>query len=149
MALSNSQFDAIMRVYNQRQFRNKREQDERIREIYEKIPQIEALNDEIAAVMAKAGRKNLMGDTEGVKALKDEAALLRKQKIQYLERNGYPKNYMDMQYHCSLCKDTGRVDGRKCRCFKQMEIEVLYDQSNIREILERENFDTLSMAYYD
>ena len=30
-----------------------------------------------------------------------------------------------------------------------MEIEILYDQSNIREVLERENFDTLSMAYYD
>ena len=25
----------------------------------------------------------------------------------------------------------------------------MYDQSNIREVLERENFDTLSMAYYD
>lgn len=30
-----------------------------------------------------------------------------------------------------------------------MEIQVLYDQSNIREVLERENFDTLSMEYYD
>ncbi len=30
-----------------------------------------------------------------------------------------------------------------------MEIEILYDQSNIREVLERENFDTLSMEYYD
>ena len=59
MALSNSQFDAIMRVYNKRQFQNKREQDRRIREIYEKIPQIEALNDVIAAVMAMAGRKCL------------------------------------------------------------------------------------------
>ena len=28
-------------------------------------------------------------------------------------------------------------------------VEILYDQSNIREVLERENFDTLSMAYYD
>lgn len=48
MALSNSQFDAIMRVYNQRQFLNKRRQDERIREVYERIPQVEALTDEIA-----------------------------------------------------------------------------------------------------
>ena len=29
MALSNSQYDAIMRVYNQRQFQDKREQDKR------------------------------------------------------------------------------------------------------------------------
>ena len=48
MALSNSQYDAIMRVYNQRQFQDKREQDKRIAEVYEKIPQVEALSDEIA-----------------------------------------------------------------------------------------------------
>ena len=56
---------------------------------------------------------------------------------------------MEMQYHCPCCRDTGFADGKKCRCFRQMEIQVLYDQSNIREVLERENFDTLSMEYYD
>ncbi len=149
MALSNSQYNAIMRVYNKRQFRNKRDQDERIREIYEKIPQVEALNDEIAASMAQAGRKKLQGDEEGVKALKQEAEALKNQKLRYLERNGYPADYMQMRYHCPVCRDTGYVNGKKCRCFRQMEIEILYDQSNIREVLERENFDTLSMAYYD
>ena len=149
MALSNSQYNAIMRVYNKRQFQNKRDQDERIREIYEKIPQVEALNDEIAASMAQAGRKKLQGDEEGVKALKQEAEALKNQKLRYLERNGYPTDYMQMRYHCPVCRDTGYVDGKKCRCFRQMEIEILYDQSNIREVLERENFDTLSMAYYD
>ena len=53
MALSNSQYDAIMRVYNQRQFQDKREQDKRIAEVYEKVPQVEALSDEIAATMAQ------------------------------------------------------------------------------------------------
>ena len=48
MALSNSQYDAMMRVYNQRQFQDKRERDKRIAEVYEKIPQVEALSDEIA-----------------------------------------------------------------------------------------------------
>ena len=40
MALSNSQYQAIMRIYNQRQFQNKREQDERTREIFARIPQV-------------------------------------------------------------------------------------------------------------
>lgn len=149
MALSNSQFDAIMRVYHKRQFLNKRQQDERIREIYEKIPQVEALNDEIAASMAQAGRKKLQGDEAEVKKLRQEAAALKEQKLQYLKRNGYPADYMEMRYQCPDCRDTGFADGKKCRCFKQMEIELLYDQSNIKEVLERENFDTLSMEYYD
>lgn len=48
MALSNSQYDAIMRVYNQRQFQDKRDQDQRVAEVFEKIPQVEALSDELA-----------------------------------------------------------------------------------------------------
>ena len=56
---------------------------------------------------------------------------------------------MDMHYRCRDCRDTGYNDGKKCHCFKRMEIEILYDQSNIRDVLARENFDTLSMEYYD
>lgn len=149
MALSNSQYEAIMRIYNRRQFLNKRQQDERIREVYEKIPQVEALNDEITATMAQAARRRLQGDEAGVESLKREAAQLREQRAEYLRRGGYGADYLDMQYHCPDCKDTGYADGKKCHCFKRMEIEILYDQSNIREVLERENFDTLSMEYYD
>lgn len=149
MALSNSQYEALMRIYNQRQFQNKREQDARIAEVYRKVPQVEALTDEIAADMAQAGRMILKGDTAGADAMKREAALLKEQKIQYLKRNGYPADYMEMKYRCPDCRDTGYHDGNKCHCFRQMEIEILYDQSNIKEVLSRENFDTLSMEYYD
>lgn len=149
MALSNSQYNAIMRIYNQRQFLNKREQDGRIQEVYRKIPQIEALGDEITAAMAQAGRKMLHGHMDEAEALRNEAAALKEQKRLYLARGGFPPDYMDMQYRCRDCKDTGYADGKKCHCFQRMAIEILYDQSNIRGILEKENFDTLSMEYYN
>ena len=149
MALSNSQYQAIMRIYNQRQIQNKREQDDRIREVFTKIPQVEALTDEITAAMAQAGRRMIMGDPEGAEAMKQEASMLKEQRILYMRRNGYPADYMEMHYRCRDCRDTGYSDGKKCHCFKRMEIEILYDQSNIRDVLARENFDTLSLAYYD
>ena len=122
---------------------------ERHPEVYEKIPQVEALSDEIAATMAQAARKILAGDRAAADQLKKDAEFLKEQKAVYLKQNGYPANYLELQYVCPDCKDTGYADGKKCHCFKHMEIEILYDQSNIREVLERENFDTLSMAYYD
>ena len=149
MALSNSQYEAIMRRYSQRQLQNKRNQDARRQEVYNAVPQIEALTDEITAMMAQAARRVLMGDEKGAASMKMEAAYLKEQKSRYLKQKGYPANYLDMQYHCPDCRDTGYQDGGKCHCFKRMEIEILYDQSNIREVLERENFDTLSMNYYD
>ena len=117
--------------------------------MYEKVPQVEALSDEIAATMAQAARKILAGNRTAADQLKKDAEFLKEQKAVYLKQNGYPANYLELQYVCPDCKDTGYADGKKCHCFKHMEIEILYDQSNIREVLERENFDTLSMAYYD
>lgn len=98
MALSNSQYDAIMRVYNQRQFQDKREQDKRIAEVYEKVPQVEALSDEIAATMAQAARKILAGDRAAADQLKKDAEFLKEQKAVYLKQNGYPANYLELQY---------------------------------------------------
>ena len=37
---------------------------------------------------------------------------------------------------------------RKCSCFKRAEIELLYTQSNLKEILEKENFDHFSFEFY-
>ena len=45
MALSNSQYDSIMRIYNQAQLRQKHELDKRREEIYEKIPAVKELNE--------------------------------------------------------------------------------------------------------
>lgn len=149
MALSNSQHDAIMRIYHQRQFADRREQDERIREVNEKVPQVEALSDEIPLIYARAARKMLEGDRAEADRLKRDAADLKEQKRLYLERSGYPADYLDLHYRCGDCQDTGYADGKKCHCFKRLEIELLYDQSNIRERLEKENFDTLTMDYYD
>lgn len=104
MALSNSQYDAIMRVYNQRQFQDKREQDKRIAEVYEKVPQVEALSDEIAATMAQAARKILAGDRAAADQLKKDAEFLKEQKAVYLKQNGYPANYLELQYVCPDCK---------------------------------------------
>lgn len=49
MALSNSQYESIMRVYNRTQLQKKHELDARVDEVYEKIPAVREMNDAIAA----------------------------------------------------------------------------------------------------
>ncbi len=39
-------------------------------------------------------------------------------------------------------------NGRRCHCFEQAAINLVYTQSNLKEILERENFSTFSFDYY-
>ena len=45
MALSNSQYESIMRVYNRTQLQKKHELDARVDEVYEKIPAVREMND--------------------------------------------------------------------------------------------------------
>ncbi len=149
MALSNSQYDAIMRIYNQRQFQNKYQQDKRVKEIYRHLPQIRQIDDAISTQAVACGKRLLDGDHKAMVVLKRHLEDLREQKTVLLEANGYSPDYMELRYHCPDCQDTGYINGKKCRCFKREEISLLYAQSNIKEVLERENFSAFTFDYYD
>lgn len=149
MALSNSQYDSIMRRYNQKQFRNKRELDKRVAEVYEKIPAIQDINREISTAAVASAKKLLEGDQNALGQLRETIADLREQKQILLRSGGFPDGYLEMGYECPDCKDTGYVNHKKCHCFKMAEIEFLYAQSNIKEKLEKENFSTFSYEFFD
>lgn len=58
MALTNPQYDAIMRMYNERQLRHQREQQEHIRIAYEKIPRLAEIDAEIASPLGSESKSD-------------------------------------------------------------------------------------------
>ncbi len=149
MALSNSQYDAIIREYGRQQLQNKHEQDKRVAEIYRVIPAVRELDEAITTTAADAGRRLLAGDDQALPRMRAALADLREQKEVLLRSKGYPADYMEMHYRCPDCRDTGYVDGKKCHCFRKAQMRLLYAQSNIEEVVRRENFSTFSYDYYD
>ncbi len=149
MALSNSQYDSIIREYGRQQLQNKHEQDKRVEEIYRVIPAIRELDDAISTTAVDSARKMLAGDGEALARMKAALADLREQKEILLRSKGYPPDYMEMHYRCPDCRDTGYVNGKKCHCFRKAQMRLLYAQSNIEEVVKRENFSSFSYEYYD
>ncbi len=149
MALSNSQYNTVMREYEQRQLNNRRDRDRRVQEVYANIPQIEELDKNISTRAAACARRVLDGDAAARQQLREELADMREQKETLLQAFGYPADYMEMRYLCPDCQDTGYREGRRCRCFERARIRILYAQSNIQDVLKRENFGTFSYRYYD
>lgn len=149
MALSNSQYDSIMRIYNQKQLEHKHELDRRIEEVYERIPAVREMNDEVTASAVKSARRLLAGDREAADKLKKVIETVGEERRELLSAYGYPADYLELQYDCPDCRDTGYAHGRKCRCFRQKELGLLYAQSNIKEVLGRENFETFSYEFFD
>ena len=69
--------------------------------------------------------------------------------IGLLNAAGLPADFLEPVFDCPDCRDTGYVDGKKCHCFRQAEIELLYQQSKLKDVLEKENFDTLSYDFFE
>ncbi len=148
MGLSNSQYDAIMREYDGRQSRRRQEQRKRQEEAYERIPGLKELDGQMAGLAARQARRLLEGKERAVEELREEGVRIGKERARLLMEAGFPADYLELRYDCPLCRDKGYVEGRKCRCFRQKELELLYRQSQIRERLETENFAACTESCY-
>lgn len=152
MPLQNSQYDAIMRDYSQKQFQSRYTLDEHKREVYEKIPRLREIEQDITSISLQAVRRRLTSKVsataDAAQSYKRKIAALGAERKKLLTSAGYPEDYLTIQYHCPLCQDTGYIDGQKCQCFRKAAVELLYTQSNLKEILEKENFDSFSFDYY-
>lgn len=149
MALSNSQYDAIMREYGRQQLENQHQLEERRNEVCRAIPAIRELEAEIAARSVAGAKRLLAGDEGALEELKEELADLREQKALLIRAKGYPEDYLELHYKCPDCRDTGWNQGRKCHCFLRAQMKLLYAQSNLDHVLDQENFSRLSYDYYD
>ena len=78
MALTNSQYDAIMRDYNARQTLSRLSLEERTNKVYATIPEYKKLLDTIGELSVDAAKCALAGDNDAMNALKGEIASIEK-----------------------------------------------------------------------
>lgn len=148
MALTNTQYNRIIRKYEKKQLENRSIAQKRLEEIYERSKRFRELDEAIAAFSCEQGKKLLNGDENAIHALKTKLKDFKAEKAALLRTLGYPVNYLDPIYSCRDCKDTGYLDGRKCHCFLQESIDLIYTQSTRKQVLENENFRNFSFSYY-
>lgn len=153
MALKSSQYDAIMKRYEQTRDHNRALAEDRLAEVYTAIPEYEQLDASVASLSVSMGKQMLAGDDEALDRLKASLSDIADRKHALLKEHGYAADYLEPIYTCPLCQDTGYTDGPdgvriKCNCFRRQEIALRYEQSNIQELLATENFSTLSYDYY-
>ncbi|MBE5875740.1 MAG: AAA family ATPase [Lachnospiraceae bacterium] len=148
MPLTNSQYDSIIRAYEEKQRASRHRLEAHTEIVYRQIPNYEELDRQVSRISIEQGRKLLSGDASALPELKKKLRELTAKKAALLEEHGFAADYLTQTYECSACKDTGYVDNRKCNCFKRAEIDLIYEQSNIKNLLKTENFAQLSYEYY-
>lgn len=153
MALSNSQYEAIRKEYQRTRDENRILAEARLREVCEAVPEYLPLSESVSTLSVARARRMLEGDEDALSGLHQELAELACRRKCLLAEHGFPEDYLEPIYRCPDCQDTGYVTSdqglkTKCHCFRQQEISLLYAQSHIQELIERENFSVLSYEYY-
>ena len=148
MSLTNSQYDAIMRSYEEKQRAVRRRLEQNTETVYRQIPAYEELDRQVAAISIEQGRKLLGGNENALPELRARLKELSMKKSSLLREYGFPEDFLSPVYECDKCRDTGYIANRKCSCFRAAEINLIYEQSHIKSLLMTENFGALSYDYY-
>ena len=136
-------------------FEEKRRQREellgqRTQEVYIKVPRVSELDLELRATMAELVGVALGANTAAkVDDIRKRNLKLQEKRKDEIIKAGFPENYLDDDYACSLCRDTGYIDTKMCRCLEEIyKEEQSASLSNLFK-LGNETFDSFNLSYYN
>ena len=123
--------------------------EERKEKIEKELPRtavIASLLSQIGASIAKTFYAQ--NPEESVEALAAQSLNLQEERKALLKAAGYPEDYLDPPFHCAVCKDTGRVNGKICACIKKRAIEHSLEALSKYSPSKKCSFESFSLNYY-
>ena len=114
--------------------------------IYADNPALKEMDLKIVKCYLDIGRNRI--DGLSVDAIEKELKELNESRKKYLVEHNITDDYKELKYNCEKCKDTGFVNGKKCSCFIQKEIELFDNISHFKNYIEEDNFENLDPNFY-
>ena len=144
MPLTNSQYNALMRVYEEKRAKSRDLANLHYEHACQKVPKLAS----ISSASLDQAKKLLAGDDTALASLKEEIRSLSDRRRRLLSDAGFPEDYLEQHFECPDCQDTGYIGTKKCHCFLKAIIDLFYTQSNLKGLLEQENFEHFNFDYY-
>lgn len=140
--------EAISRIEQRRQSA-RLEQERRMLEIRDKIPETAEIQKQLRhvcmAVFQAASEDDRQARIAAIRKKTEEAETMLRQ---ILTANGYPADYLDVHYTCSLCNDSGFTGGKRCTCLEREIGAVAAERLNSNSQLALCSFESFSLEYY-
>lgn len=132
--------------------RQKAESDALIRkqELYSALPELQEIERQlancgrgvIAAVAAGSGQARQL-----VEQMKDRSLALQARRQAIFQDAGIMDDFLEPQYHCPLCQDSGYYRNKRCQCMEQLLRQLASKELGGTD-LEQFCFENFSLAYY-
>ena len=117
---------------------------------YLAVPALAALDREIAeSGAAVVGAIGAGRDAAGYLALLEKQNIAAQdERARLLRENGVSPDYLQAQYTCAECRDTGFTRGLRCSCFTKLLRSLAYRELSMDTPLERCSFESFRLDYY-
>lgn len=145
--ITRSAFETILKEYDEKRLKAARELRARRDLIEKQVPRLKEIENEIAGLSVSEAIARISGSALPG-SYEEKLSSLRREKAEALSSAGFSDADLAESFECKKCNDTGYVGNELCSCFRDKITDVLYDQSNLKEILKEENFDSFSFRYY-
>lgn len=124
--------------------------EKRVEEINKIVPEIREIDGLIRDIALRAAIEQIKNPNQDKSFEESEKIYkLKLKKMDFLEKKGYPRDYLEEIYTCKDCHDTGiNEDNEKCHCLKKLIVSELYDMSSISYMLDKENFDKFDLNVF-
>lgn len=150
--MKDSKLREILLKYERRRDNDEFALQNRKKEVYDKIPKIKEIDEEISKAGLKLAKAVLLDPKKREQVVNESKSTmenLKKEKEELLNQYGIPLDYLDIKYFCNSCKDKGFLSsGEKCNCLKQEIINEAYKMSNLDRILNKENFSNFDISIF-
>ena len=151
MLTDNRAYVKIMADYSQMRSYAEAMRDKRIKEIYEKFPEIRQIDKDINMLGIENMGKILKDSKNADKYNKEFDEKLKEYKAkraELIKKYGVDADFDKVKYSCSICNDTGYNGNEKCVCLKQKLIDYAYDISNMKSLIDEQTFDNFDFSFY-
>ena len=151
-AINKQIIENIMTDYNKKRLKASLESDLKREKLYKSLPRLAEIDREMKLFSINLSKIFLSQpeDLDGqVNRLRQEIDDLKKERQSIYEKNNISPDYLDIEYGCQKCSDTGYTpDGKRCSCFNRQIIDNLFEVSNMINMLEKENFNTFDINVF-
>ncbi|MDY5626196.1 MAG: ATP-binding protein [Clostridia bacterium] len=119
--------------------------------LYNAHPRLKEIDTEISLTALRCARKiaDKSRTVEDVSAeMMETLNRLKAEREAYIAKNNIDPSYINPRYSCEICKDTGYVNGKMCKCLKSRLVQKLYERSNMSEENKKCTFSKFKLGFY-
>ena len=149
MAIDGKVLAQARAALKEKKHQRERQYEEKIQAVYSRLPAIKAMDEEIQANMRELFAIALSPEKQyRVEEIRLCNLSLLENRRAALTQAGLAENYLDDEYMCQNCRDTGYVEHEMCECLKAVYKEKqISSLSNLFKLGE-ETFDNFDLKYY-